>query len=326
MNTSNYKTELSITRIFDAPREVVWKAWTDPEYFKRWWGPKNFTTPFIKIDLRVGGKILSSMRSPEGQEFWSTGTYREIVPLEKIVCTDSFADDKGNVVPAAQYGMGGDWPLELLITVTFEETGGKTRMVLRHEGIPEGTMKEQTKAGWNESFDKLAEALLLGAGLTNFTIEPGKQELVITRIVDAPRDVVFEAITDPALIPQWWGPKRFATTVDKMDVRPGGVWRFVQKDPAGNTYAFKGAYHDVLVPERLVYTFEFEGMPGRVMLESVSLEDMGGGKTKMIDKVIYQSVDDRDGMLREGMKEGAMETMDRFAELVEKVQASKKAA
>lgn len=325
MKTSADKSILSITRIFDAPREEVWKAWTDPEHFKRWWGPKNFTTPVSKIDFRVGGKYLNSMRSPEGQEYWSTGIYREIVPFERIVCSDSFADEKGNVVPAAHYGMGGDWPLELLVTVTFEDAGGKTRMTLRHEGIPEGTMSEQTRAGWNESFDKLAESLLLDTGLTKFMVEPGKQELVITRIIDAPRDVVFKAITDPSLIPEWWGPKRFVTTVDKMDVRPGGVWRFVQKDGSGNLYAFKGVYHDVLAPERLVYTFEFEGMPGHVMLESVTFEDLGN-KTKMIDKVIYQSVEDRDGMLREGMKEGAMETMDRFTALVTKVQVSKKAA
>jgi uncharacterized protein YndB with AHSA1/START domain len=151
--------ELLLTRIFDAPRNLVWKAWTEPERFMRWWGPKGFTSPVCKIDLRVGGKYLNCMRSPGGQDFWSTGVYREIVPMKRIVCTDSFADEKGNVVPASNYGMQGEWPLELIVKVTFEEKGGKTRMTLRHEGIPAGTMSDNTRAGWNESFDKLAESL-----------------------------------------------------------------------------------------------------------------------------------------------------------------------
>ncbi|MCL7413087.1 MAG: SRPBCC domain-containing protein [ANME-2 cluster archaeon] len=95
--------ELVITGIFDAPCEKVWKAWTDPESVKPWWGPKGFTSPVCKIDLRVGGKYLFSMRSPEGDDFWSTGVYREIVPLERIVATDSFADENGNVVPEHEH-------------------------------------------------------------------------------------------------------------------------------------------------------------------------------------------------------------------------------
>jgi uncharacterized protein YndB with AHSA1/START domain len=153
------KHELVITREFDAPREKVWQAWTDPEHIKRWWGPKGFTAPTAKVDLRVGGKNLFCMRSPEGKDYWSTGVYREIVPNERIVVTDSFADANGNVVPASEYGMQGDWPDELLVTITLEEIDGKTKMTLRHEGIPGGEMKEMTNSGWNESFDKLAESL-----------------------------------------------------------------------------------------------------------------------------------------------------------------------
>jgi uncharacterized protein YndB with AHSA1/START domain len=99
------------------------------------------------------------MRSPEEKEYWSTGIYREIVPTERIVCTDNFADDKGNVVSASHYGMEGDWPDELQVTVTFEEVAGTSTMILRHVGIPSGTMSELTRGGWNESFDKLAECL-----------------------------------------------------------------------------------------------------------------------------------------------------------------------
>jgi uncharacterized protein YndB with AHSA1/START domain len=110
----------------------------------------------------VGGKYLNCMRGPAGtdfdKDFWSTGVYREIVPLERIVCTDSFADEHGNVVPATHYGMS-DMPLEMLITVTFEEHEGKTKLTLHHVGIPAGADREGAHQGWSESFDKLAEYL-----------------------------------------------------------------------------------------------------------------------------------------------------------------------
>ena len=156
--TRNEK-ELRIVLVFDASRERVWKAWTDPDRVKSWWGPRSFTAPFAKIDLRVGGKYLYCMRSPDGKDYWSTGVYREIVPLQRIVATDSFADDKGNVVPSTHYGMSTDLPLEFVVAVTFEEYQGKTRLTLTHKGFPSGRDSEMASQGWNESFDKLAETL-----------------------------------------------------------------------------------------------------------------------------------------------------------------------
>ena len=157
--STSAQQEFVIERIFDAPRELIWKAWTDPERVMRWWGPKGFTSPACQVDLRVGGTYLWCMRSPEGQDLWSTGVYREIVPFERIVCTNSFADENGNVVPAAHYGITADHPLEMVTTVTFEDIGGKTRLTLRQEGMLAGEMSEMATAGWNESFDKLAESL-----------------------------------------------------------------------------------------------------------------------------------------------------------------------
>jgi uncharacterized protein YndB with AHSA1/START domain len=153
------KQEVFITRLFDAPRELVWQAWTDPKHFMLWWGPKDYTSPFCEMDLRVGGKYLNCMRSPEGKDYWGTGVFREIIPMERIVFTDSFADEKGNVVPATYYGMSPDFPLEMLVTVTFEDQDGKTKMTLRHTGLPAGPESEGTHQGWSESFDKLAESL-----------------------------------------------------------------------------------------------------------------------------------------------------------------------
>ena len=157
------RLQIVIERVFDAPREIVWKAWTDPEHVMRWWGPKTFTAPAAEIDFRVGGKFLFAMRSPEfqdGRVGWNTGEYREIVPYERIVCTIAMADEKGNVVPPSEYGMSGDLASESRLTVEFETVGhGQTRMTMRHEGFPAGEMRDGAVEGWSESFDKLAESL-----------------------------------------------------------------------------------------------------------------------------------------------------------------------
>ncbi|MBJ7604059.1 MAG: SRPBCC family protein [Candidatus Dormibacteraeota bacterium] len=150
---------------------------------------------------------------------------------------------------------------------------------------------------------------------TEFIVRPGTQEVVVTRVFDAPREVVFKTITDPNLIPSWWGPRSQTTIVDKMDLRPGGVWRFIGREANGSEYAFHGVYHAIVPPERIVNTFEFEGMPGHVLMETVTLEDIDG-KTRMTTKSVYQSIEDRDGMVGAGMETGATESGDRLAELL----------
>lgn len=152
-------------------------------------------------------------------------------------------------------------------------------------------------------------------GTTEIRAEAGKQEIVMERIFDAPRELVFRAYTDPKQIARWWGPRRYTTIVDEMDVRPGGRWRFLNRDAEGNDYAFRGVYHDSVAPERLVQTFEFEGAPGQVSLETATFADFGG-KTRLRAVAVFQSVADRDAMVAAGMEEGARETWDRFAELV----------
>jgi uncharacterized protein YndB with AHSA1/START domain len=285
----------------------------------RWWGPRGFTSPVARIDLRVGGKYLLAMRSPEGKDFWSTGTYKEIVPMERIVATDSFSDEKGNIVPASYYGMMGEFPLELKVTTTFTEEKGSTKLVLRHEGMPPGEHTEMAKAGWNESFDKLAIVLeeeKSGVGKTRIIAEPGKQEASMVRIFDAPPERLFKAFTDPKLMALWWAPRKFEIIVEKMNPTPGGTWRILNRDAEGNEFWFHGVYHEVS-EKRIVYTFEFEGMPGHVLLGIVTFEDLNG-KTKLTEKSIFESVQDRDGMMKSGMEDSVPEIMGRLADLVEK--------
>lgn len=155
--TTSTEQALVIKRVFNAPRELVWKAWTDPEMLKKWWGPRAFSTPHAEIDLREGGKWFNCMRG-EGQDIWCTGRYLELVPLERLVMTDSFADEHGNVVPSTVYGMEGV-PLEMYITVELKDLGGKTEMTMTHKGLPAGEHFEGATIGWNESFDKLDESL-----------------------------------------------------------------------------------------------------------------------------------------------------------------------
>jgi uncharacterized protein YndB with AHSA1/START domain len=154
--------ELVITRIFDAPRELVFKAWTEPEHMQRWWGPKGFTTPFCTIDLRPGGVIHFCMRSPDGHDIWCKGIYHEVVAPERIVCTSCFSDEQGNLVQPTHYGMGPDWPAETLLTVTFDEHEGKTKLTLRQAGVPSTPERDGALQGWNETFDRLAEYAAAG--------------------------------------------------------------------------------------------------------------------------------------------------------------------
>lgn len=153
---------------------------------------------------------------------------------------------------------------------------------------------------------------------TEIVAEPGKQEIVITSVFNAPRDLVFRTCTDPDLVPQWWGPRKYETIVDRMEVKPGGEWRFINRDTKGNEHAFHGYYHEIASPERIVQTFEYEGAPGHVSLETYRLEEQDG-KTVMRNIAVFQSVEDRDAMIQSGMEEGARELFDRLAELVEKV-------
>lgn len=193
------RRDLIISRVFDAPRDLVWKTWTDPEAIKQWWGPKEFTAPSITSDFRVGGRFVYSMRGagPDGamKDYWNTGEHREIVPLKKIVATMSFADEHGNPVPASHYGMPGRWPMKTLLTVTFGDSAGKkTKLIVREVGIPR-QVAELARLGWEQQFDKFEEVLALRTGQTRITAEPGRQEIIIRRLYDAPREIVFRACT-----------------------------------------------------------------------------------------------------------------------------------
>lgn len=147
------------------------------------------------------------------------------------------------------------------------------------------------------------------------TVEPGTQEVVLTWAFEAPRQLVFTAYTDHQMIVNWWGPRELTTTVERLEAKSGGGWRFIQRDPEGNVYAFHGVFHELSPPQRIVRTFEYEGTPGRVMLETVTFEELEG-RTEVTTHSLFQSVSDRDQMVDAGMERGVLDSMERLAQLM----------
>jgi uncharacterized protein YndB with AHSA1/START domain len=157
---------------------------------------------------------------------------------------------------------------------------------------------------------------------TEIIAEPGKQEIVITREFNAPRELVFKAFTDSDFYAQWIGPRGLTTNIETFESKSGGSWRYIQKDPEGNEFAFHGVNHEVLAPGRIIGTFEFEGLPetGHVILQTAKFEALPGDRTKLTSQSIFQSVEDRDGMLQLGMEEGVNDSYNHLDKILEKIQ------
>lgn len=296
------ETGFRITRTFDVPRELVFKAWTDPVRLIHWWGPKGFSLQVVKFDLRPGGMMLSRMSGPNGMEMWGKFVFREIEPPGRMVFVNSFSDpDGGNT----RHPMAPDWPLEMLNVLALEERDGKTALTLSGGPI-NATPEEEAvyKAGYapmqdgfKGTFDQL-EAYLAEAD----------REIVITRLVDAPRERVFAAFTTPGEVEKWWGPKGFTTTTAEMNVTPGGVWRFTMHGPDGVDYPNFVRFAEVRYPDKLVHlhgTAEDEPM----MFEStISFFDVGG-KTQVTMRLLLNTAEERNAAATYAI-DGGNSTMD----------------
>jgi len=157
---------------------------------------------------------------------------------------------------------------------------------------------------------------------TDYVIEPGRQEIISTTMLDAPRELVFKAYTDPKLFAKWWGPRKYKIEIEEFDSRPGGSWRATHVGTDGSRHGFRGVNHDVVEPERICATFEYLGVPGHVALQTATFEAVGN-KTRLVAHQVFQSVMDRDGMVASGMQEGADESMERLAELLEQMKSGR---
>ena len=153
----NEKERMVVTRVFDAPRALVWEAWTNPKYVMQWWGPKGFTAPFCEMDFRVGGKFRCCMRTPDGQEFWNAGEYHEIVLHEKIVSSMYFSDPEGNKVDPAHYGIEHEAIDDAYDVTLFEDLGnGQTKHTFIGNETMENAKNTGQLEGWNQILDKIA--------------------------------------------------------------------------------------------------------------------------------------------------------------------------
>jgi uncharacterized protein YndB with AHSA1/START domain len=163
----------------------------------------------------------------------------------------------------------------------------------------------------------------MGKNKTEIIAEPGKQELFIIREFEAPRELLFKAYTDPEIYVKWVGPKDLEMRIEKMDAQNGGSYRFIHKRD-GHEYAFSGVYHEVLAPERIIGTFEFEGLPerGHVIMGTTKFEDLPGGRSKLVHQSVFQSNADRDGMIASGMERGVNDGYEKLDELLEKSKAA----
>jgi uncharacterized protein YndB with AHSA1/START domain len=244
--------KLVLTRTFDAPRSLVFKVWTDPEHLARWWGPHGFTNPVCEVDVRPGGGIRIDMTGPDGTLYPMKGVFHEIVEPERLVFTASAHED--------EQGHPG---LEVHNTVEFSERDGKTTLTLHAvvvKAAPEAARAlEGMEAGWTQSLERL-EAELARARAE----APGDPELVITRVFDSPRTLVFRAWTEPDRLARWFGPKGFTMLSSTLDLRPGGVYHYGMRSPDGHEMWGRWVFREVVAPERLVFVASFSDKTGGV--------------------------------------------------------------
>jgi uncharacterized protein YndB with AHSA1/START domain len=303
--------ELVATRIFDAPRALVFKLWTDPEHVARWWGPRGFTITTASMDVRPGGVWQYVMHGPDGTDFPNRIKYTEVVEPERL---------------AYEHGGSAEGePVNFVVTATFEDVGGKTKLTLRSlfpsvEALAFVVEKYGAAEGMVQHIDRLAEFATEQAGTrTNaLTVSlPSDLEFRLTRTFDAPRDLVWEAVTKSEHVVRWFGPRGSKVADCQRDFRPGGAWRMVLVTPDGKESPFKGVFREIVRPERVVQTFiyDVDFIRDFEAVETMTLTEYSG-KTTIAVTVRHQTQEARDGHLYSGMEGGAGQSYDRLEELL----------
>lgn len=312
--------ELVITRILDAPRSLVFKAWTKPEHVAQWWSPKGFTNPICELDVRPGGAIRIDMRSPDGTVYTMRGVFHEIDEPARLVFTSSALEDEAGV-PG----------LEVRNTVTFTEVDGKTKItmhavVLKVVPTAAGALAGM-EAGWNQSIEKLEAHLARVSTAAQAML--GDSEFLITRVFDAPRDLVWQAFTEADRLMHWWGPKGFTMLSCKTDLRPGGTFHYGMRSPDGHTMWGKWVYIEIVKPERLVTIVSFTDEAGNAirhplsptwpmeMLTRMTLAEQAGKTTLTIQAVPHAANEEERKTFEAGrtsMEQGFGGTLNQLAE------------
>ncbi len=299
-NESEAARSIVITRLIDAPRELVFEAWTTPEHYARWWGPDGFTITTQDFEFREGGIWRFVMHGPDGRDYKNLVVWEEIVRPERIVHSHGNED-------AAE-------PIRFRSTATFEDLGGKTRLTMTSV-FPSAAERDRVERehhaveGGNQTVGRLVDYVAEVSGV------PGAQAKgTFSRHYDAPRARVFAAWTDPKHLAKWWGPHGFTNPVCEFDARPGGAIRIDMTGPDGTVYPMTGTVEEVSAPDRLVFTAVARERDGRPMLASrtvVTLADDKGGTKVTVDAHAYAIVPAAYPHLK-GMNEGWSQTLERL--------------
>jgi uncharacterized protein YndB with AHSA1/START domain len=303
-STKDVTGEVTVTRTLEAPRELVWRAWTRPEHFTRWFGTPPFTTPLdrIAMDVRPGGEWRAMQVSSDGTEMPFIGVYREIAEPERLVFTFDDPQDRSD-------------PRREVVTVTLAEADGATEMTLHQEGHLPAEQYVLLQEGYSLFFDRLA-AHVHDVATAEFTLDGDRPAIVMRRLFDAPRGVLFDAMTDPESLKRWYGPRRLPVDSAEVDLRPGGHYRIVQRAADGALHGFHGEYREVVPGERLVQTWIYEGYPDSVAVITGDYDECDG-MTWLTSTTVFPSFADRQGNVDSGAEAGARESWDRLAELME---------
>ena len=279
----------SISRVFNAPRKLVFQANTDIGHLAKWLSPAGFKNIFASGEIKVGSVYHYGIQGPDGSQMWGKQRYLELVPDERIVLIQSFSDKDGGVT---RHPMAPTWPEEMLATTTFEDVGpGKCKVTV--SWAPHNS----DEAG-NATFDGARDGMAQGFGGSFANLDAHlaatERQISNSRVVDAPRDLVWTALTDPKHVNAWWGPTGFKNVDVQQDVRVGGGWKFKMIGPDGTEYPNKSTYIELKAPERLVYDlgdWEKVHFRGAVTLDEV------GVKTLVTLTAECASKEFRDGLL-----------------------------
>lgn len=238
-------TPFSISREFDAPRDLVWEANTRAEHLLRWIGPPGAEALASRMDFRVGGRHHYGYRLPHGGEIWGLQTYEAIEPMDRIVVLQSFADPQGHVIANP---MAPTWPRRMRSTTTFTDLGGRTRVTISWQPF-------EASDAENATFDAAREGMSQGFGgmfvVLEGYLELAAREVVQSRVVAAPRGLVWRAFSEPEHVNRWWGPDGFRNENVTMRFEVGGEWRFDMVAPDGTRFPNLVVYTEI-VPERTI--------------------------------------------------------------------------
>lgn len=297
--------EIVISRVFDAPRDLVWDAWTDPQQVVRWWGPMGFTTTIETMDVRPGGIWKHTMHGPDGANYPSKSVFKEVVEGERIVFSQSGGKEDG---PGVNFES--TWTFEtheagktqVTITMVFGTAADRDRVV-REFGAVEGG---------KQTLERLA-GHLKGA-------QPAEREIVLTRVFNAPRELLFQVWTEPEHMARWWGPRSFTNPICEMDVRPGGAYRIVMRAPDGHEYPCQGVYREVSRPEKLVFTNNAIGPDGNPVIEGLTSVHFSEeqGKTTLTLRTRGKAVVEFARAYLSGMEAGWAQSLDKLEEEVQR--------